>query len=138
LLAEEYYRELLASQRKRFQDYLNVLDKQKAVIEGGRADTILSHVALEEQCLTDIFAIQKVIDAEAEFDDRFIGVESLTAEIEGLRQEALTRSSENRELLAKRMGRVRAELSRLRANPFRGRRSIYNNPSAASLVDIKG
>jgi len=56
------FRELLSQQRDRFRQYLTVLDKQKDVIEKGDADALMSHVELEEQIVSDIFTIQKVID----------------------------------------------------------------------------
>jgi hypothetical protein len=56
------FRELLQAQRERFRNYLEVLDKQKDVIERGSPDDILSHVELEEKIVADIFSIQKVID----------------------------------------------------------------------------
>jgi len=56
------FRELLSQQRDRFRQYLTVLDKQKDVIEKGDADALIAHVELEEQIVSDIFTIQKVID----------------------------------------------------------------------------
>ena len=56
------FRELLSQQRNHFQQYLNVLDKQKDVIEKGNPDDLIVHVELEEKIINDIFAIQKVID----------------------------------------------------------------------------
>lgn len=56
------FKELLKSQRERFQAYLTALDLQKDVIEGGSAEDLLQHVELEEKIVADIFSIQKVID----------------------------------------------------------------------------
>ena len=56
------FRELLTQQRDHFQQYLGVLDKQKEVIEEGNPDDLIAHVEIEEKIISDIFAIQKVID----------------------------------------------------------------------------
>ncbi|MFP3042456.1 flagellar biosynthesis protein FlgN, partial [Treponema primitia] len=56
------FREMLRAQRDRFQEYLNVLDKQQDVIEKGDTEALLSHVELEEHIVSDIFNIQKVIN----------------------------------------------------------------------------
>ena len=56
------FRELLAEQRNHFRQYLEVLDKQKDVIEHGSPDDLIFHVELEEKIISDIFTMQKVID----------------------------------------------------------------------------
>ena len=151
------FRELLSQQRNHFQQYLNVLDKQKDVIEKGSPDDLIVHVELEEKIISDIFAIQKVIDPlEAMYQANFSApissisasginnlpgevqeVPSLRAALEELRSEAVTRSDRNRRLLAKRMEELRQEMKTLRANPYAINRSSFSQESAA-LIDIKG
>ncbi|GHV85114.1 hypothetical protein AGMMS50230_07220 [Spirochaetia bacterium] len=155
------FRELLSQQRDRFRQYLDVLDKQRDVIEKGSADDLLVHVDLEEKIVGDIFAIQKVIDPlEAMYRASFpvpalaaIGanakhpgpglpgevqeVPSLRAALEELRSEAVLRSERNRELLAKRMAELRQEMKTLRTNPYAIHRASYSTEDAA-LVDITG
>lgn len=137
------FRELLVEQRNRFQEYLVVLDKQKEVIEKGDTDALLSHVELEEKIVSDIFAIQKVIDPledlyRASYPERETEVPKLKAALEELKNEAVQRSQRNRNLLSERMDKLRSEIKTLRNNPFAARRSVYDNSGAASLVDIKG
>jgi len=154
------FRELLSQQRDRFRQYLDVLDKEKDVIENGNADALIAHVELEEKIVGDIFAIQKVINPlevlyHASFPagpppagTLFSEAQEIPAEVqsevpglrvalEELRSEAVLRSARNRELLAKRMEENRQELKTLRANPYAIHRSAYSNESAA-LVDIAG
>jgi len=151
------FRELLSQQRNRFRQYLDVLDKQKDVIETGSADSLIAHVELEEKIVGDIFAIQKVIDPlEAMYQSSLLApaggnrsratpadgsesleVPSLRAALEELKAEAVIRSDRNRELLAKRMEELRQEMKTLRANPYAIHRSTFSSESA-SLVDIKG
>jgi hypothetical protein len=140
------FRELLTQQRNRFREYLHVLDKQKDVIEQGSPDDLITHVELEEKIITDIFAIQKVIDpletiyriGEAKaLPGEVREVPGLRAALEELRSEAVLRSAQNKSLLAKRMEELRLELKTLRANPYAIHRSVFSNEGAA-LVDIKG
>ncbi|MDR2470585.1 MAG: flagellar export chaperone FlgN [Treponema sp.] len=154
------FRELLSQQRDRFRQYLEVLDKQKEVIERGSADDLLCHVELEEQIVGDIFAIQKVIDPledmyrasfpapalaaiataaapEPGLPSEVREVPGLRAALEELRSEAVLRSERNRELLARRMAELRQEMKALRSNPYAIHRSVYGDGGAA-LVDIKG
>jgi hypothetical protein len=152
------FKELLSQQRDRFRQYLDVLDKQKDVIETGNADSLIAHVELEEKIVSDIFAIQKVIDPlEALYQsslvpasgslnremsaptplEQSLEVPSLRAALEELKAEAVIRSDRNRELLAKRMEELRQEMKALRANPYAIHRSAFSSESA-TLVDMKG
>ena len=139
------FRELLSQQRDRFHEYLKVLDKQKDIIEQGSPDDLIVHVELEEKIITDIFAIQKVIDPlEVMYQTKFSTlpgevreVPSLRKALEELRSEAVIRSARNRELLTKRMEELRREMKTLRSHPYAIHRSAFSQESAA-LVDIKG
>jgi hypothetical protein len=145
------FKELLKAQRDRFRAYLEVLDKQKDVIEKGSAEDLIQHVELEEKIVADIYAIQKVIDplediyhaarlkapqgfGRASGDE----VPDLKAALEGLKSEAVARSERNRELLSRRMVELRNEIKSLRSNPYLHRRPAYSNAGTGSRVDIKG
>jgi hypothetical protein len=137
------FRELLQEQRTRFNDYLTVLDKQKDVIERGDAAALTAHVELEEKIVADIGAIQKVVEPleslyRAGRPDHDADVPELKKALAELREEALARSSRNRQLLSEHMDGVRRELRGLRNNPFAARRSVYSDAGGASLVDLKG
>ncbi|MDR2028598.1 MAG: flagellar protein FlgN [Treponema sp.] len=153
------FRELLKAQRDRFREYLEVLDKQKDVIEQGKAEDLISHVELEEKIVADIFSIQKVIDPLEDMYRSFYpdgaahgaarpqgpgllrdgsDVPDLKSALEGLKREAVIRSERNKELLSKRMAELRSEIKSLRGNPYAARRSVYGGEDSASLIDIKG
>jgi hypothetical protein len=146
------FREMLQAQRDRFREYLNVLDKQQAVIERGDTEALLSHVELEEHIVTDIFNIQKVIDPLETMYHSFASsggtmpvpaggeaeVTGLKAAVERLKQEAAIRSERNRDLLSKRMTEIRSEIKSLRGNPYAARRSIYAEGGSPSIIDVKG
>lgn len=137
------FRELLVRQRDRFRDYLGVLDRQKDVIEKGDADALGVHVEIEEGIVSEILAIQKVIDPLEElyrgaYPERESEVPQIKKALEDLKTEAVKRSKRNQDLLSRQMEEVRSEIRTLRANPFAARRSVYADTGQASLVDIKG
>lgn len=137
------FRELMTQQRDRFRDYLTVLDKQKDVIEAGDVDALGVHVEMEEGIVAEILSIQKVVDPLEDLyrnvhADQSGEVPQLKKALEELKNEAVSRSKRNRELLSQRMDEVRTEIRTLRGNPFAGRRSVYADAGQASLVDIKG
>jgi CRISPR/Cas system CSM-associated protein Csm5 (group 7 of RAMP superfamily) len=156
------FKTLLTQQRDRFKNYLDLLDKQQNVIEGGTAEELLAYVEVEEKIVADIFSIQKVIDPLEEMYNSIVGkstdktiakaegsldsspdggdeVPSLKASLEKLQSEAVVRSAKNKEMLSKRMLELRSEIKALRNNPYAAKgRSPYGSTNTASLIDIKG
>jgi len=137
------FRELLVAQRDKFRDYLAVLDKQKDVIEKGDAEALSVHVEVEEGIVSEILAIQKVVEPledlyRSAYPEREAEVPPLKKALEELKAEAVSRSKRNRELLSRHMDDVRSEIRSLRGNPFASRRSVYADAGEASLIDIKG
>ncbi|MDR2595710.1 MAG: flagellar protein FlgN [Treponema sp.] len=152
------FKTLLSQQRDRFRSYLNLLDKQQSVIESGSTEDLLNYVEIEEKIVADIFSIQKVIDPLEEMYNSLIStaavttqksaekfeapdeVHGLKASLEKLKNEAVVRSTKNRELLSKRMVELRLEIKALRNNPYTagGRKTNFNDSNSASLVDLKG
>ena len=150
------FKELLKAQRDRFRAYLDAMDRQKDVIQGGTADDLLRHVELEEKIVEDIFSIQRVIDpledmyqsiamerrleipapGELSSDKHDEEVSGLKKALAGLKAEAVVRSEQNRELLSKRMTELRSEIKILKSNAY-ARRNIDNAPAPAH-IDIKG
>ena len=153
------FRTLLQEQRDRFYSYLDVLDKQQDIIEAGSAEDLLTQVELEEKIVADIFSIQKVIDPLEDMYQAVISgfspsaggtaafqpggaddVPDLKAALEDLKNEAVIRSTRNKELLSRRMVELRSEIKALRDNPYaaNARRSAFSGGGSASLVDIEG
>jgi glutamyl-tRNA reductase len=137
------FRELLREQRDRFRAYLESLDKQKAAITGGSTEDILSYVELQEKILSDIFSIQKVIDPLEPLYRRAPNniapdVPEIQSALENLKTETSVKVKQNRDILEKRMASLKEELKTLQTNPYTKRRSAFNAPEEASLVDIKG
>ncbi|MDR0410026.1 MAG: flagellar biosynthesis protein FlgN [Spirochaetaceae bacterium] len=138
------FKELLIEQRQRFRDYIDVLDKQKDVIENGRPEDILAHVELEENVAAGIVAVQKSLEPmrflyEAVCPDTQDGdIPEISAALECLKNETFQRVKCNKDLLQKRMVLIRDELKNLRGNPFTKRKSIYAENQSAALLDISG
>jgi DNA-binding transcriptional regulator GbsR (MarR family) len=145
------FKTLLAQQKDRFKNYLDLLEKQQGVIEKGSAEDLLAYVDIEEKIVADIFSIQKVIDPLEEMyysigankNAQKAGsteeVPGLKESLEKLKSETLILSNKNKELLSKRMLELRTEIKALRNNPYTsGRRGNFNDSNTASLVDIKG
>jgi hypothetical protein len=137
------FRELLRSQRDRFQTYLETLDRQKAVIEKGSAEDILTHVEMEEKILSDIFSIQKTITPlEAMYRTGPVpnapDVPEIQAALSSLRAKAGIMVQQNKELLEQRMAELREELKVIKANPYAKRIAFFSNTDSASFVDING
>lgn len=136
------FRELLQSQRERFESYLTVLDKQKDKIESGSVEDLLSHVDLEEKIVADIIAIQKVAEPLKTVIpkmalDKTPDIAHIAGTIETLREKAAARVIRNKELLSTRMGLIREELKDIKANPFSRKQSPFAREDTPSLIDIK-
>ena len=55
------FRSLLEQQREKFREYLKVLEKQETSIEKEDSEKLLAHTELEQQVLSNIMNLQKVI-----------------------------------------------------------------------------
>ena len=148
---------LLTQQRDRFRSYLDLLDKQQNIIESGSAEDLLTYVELEEKIVADIFSIQKVIDPLEEMYysitskkaliDITAGasvqpdeVPDIKASLENLKNKAVIRSTQNKELLSKRMMELRSEITALRSNPYviSNKRSSYGSANKPSTFSLEG
>ena len=154
------FKTLLTQQRDRFRSYLEVLYKQENIIESGSAEDLSAYVEMEEKIVADIFSIQKVIDPLDEMYRSVISgfgpgvapnkdtlksegadeVPDLKATLEALKNEAVVRSTKNKELLSRRVVELRSEIKALRNNPYtaKSRRSAFNDGHTASFIDIQG
>ncbi len=149
------FRELLLEQRKRFNEYLDVLDRQKEFIKKGDDEALVAHVELEEKLIGDIFAIQKVAEPLEDLykdvqrfspaprtdsieDKEEVEIPALKNTLEELKNEVLKRSEQTRKLLSKQLESLRQEIRSLRTHPSLQKRSIYAETQAPSIIDIQG
>ncbi|MBP5284081.1 MAG: flagellar export chaperone FlgN [Treponema sp.] len=138
------FRTLLQQQRNKFQEYLNVLEKQQDKIECDDGDAIIAHAELETQIVANIASLQKVI---APMQDMYnavavgpgipvadgMSVEKMQAELASLQQKVLIQNERNRSLLRAHITQIRGQLAGMNAmNPYRGRTSVYAERGAVS------
>lgn len=128
---------LLLKQEERLCYYLTALDKQRAAIGGGNGERALCYVAIQEQTLASILALEKVIvplRKRAVVTD--VETQTLMARVASLKREIATQSRHNQELLSKRMAQLRVELKQLQGTSL-WRRSIMRGGSGTpSFIDI--
>ncbi len=141
------FRTLLEQQRKKFQEYLNVLEKQENAISTEDTNAIISHAELEQQVVAGIKNLQKVIvpmsemykssakNADSESDK---SVESIQNELKKLQGKVLEQNQKNRELLKKHLVQIRSQIENFK-NPYKKNRSVYASAQNAhgSLIAVE-
>jgi hypothetical protein len=134
------YKALLTEQRKRFHSYIEILDRQKNVIENGKVEEIEGYVELDETITAGIISLQKSIEPMRAMFETAVTEDSeipeISAALENLKNAAAARMDANRNLLQKRMTAVHGELKNLRNGPFSKRKSIYAETQSATVLDI--
>jgi flagellar biosynthesis/type III secretory pathway chaperone len=117
--------ELLDAKRERLQLYLEVLRKQRGVIEHGGVEHILAYTEAGEKLTLDILAIQRVVEPLEKNASPSIQktkeIENIKKTLENLTQEVRFLNEENKALLSKRMALLAAEIKSLEASPLRER-----------------
>ena len=58
---------LLETQRNKFQEYLNVLEKQESSIENEDAESLKIHTEIENEVVNNIKNLQKVLDLATDY-----------------------------------------------------------------------
>lgn len=141
------FRTLLEQQRKKFQEYLNVLEKQENAISEEDTNAIISHAELEQQVVAGIKNLQKVIvpmsemyknSEKGENSASDSSVKEIQSELEKLQDKVLVQNQKNRELLKKHLVQIRSQIENFK-NPYRNNRSIYASAQNAhgSLVAVE-
>lgn len=135
-------KQLLDEQRKKFREYLVVLEKQEEMIGSGNVDAIVRHTEVEQSIVSEIYTIQRVIDplediyrsTHPEVSEQEIP--RLKTDLEHLKKEVLVQNEKNRELLKSHMQLLREKVVSLK-NPYAKRNSIYSSDShTATRIDI--
>ncbi|MBP5402262.1 MAG: flagellar biosynthesis protein FlgN [Treponema sp.] len=124
------FRSLLEKQRAKFQEYLNVLEKQETSITSENPETLLAHTELEQQVVANIMNLQKVIvpmseiykEKGAHLEEE--SVNTIQKDLEDLQQKVLIQNKKNRELLKTHIVQIRKQITALK-NPYKNVRSVY-------------
>lgn len=136
------FRQLLQQQRDKFREYLNVLEKQENSIETENADALLVHTELEQQVVSNIMNLQKVIVPMSDLYKKRGGnqnersIVSLQNDLSSLQDKVLAQNKKNRDLLRSHIDSIRTQITAFR-NPYKNRRSIYaEKNSTGSMVAV--
>lgn len=137
------FRALLLQQRKKFQEYLTVLEKQETSIESENSEKLLAHTELEQQVVSNIMNLQKVIVPMSElYKERGAHLEeesvvAIQKDLDDLQQKVLEQNTKNRELLKAHIVQIRSQISSLK-NPYKNNRSIYaEKATVGNLVAVE-
>ena len=137
------FRSLLQQQRDKFREYLNVLEKQENSITSENADALLAHTELEQQVVSNIMNLQKVIVPMSDLykarggDQKEESITALQNDLSNLQNQVLAQNKKNRDLLRSHIDSIRTQIASFR-NPYKSRRSIYAEKSGnGSLVMVE-
>ncbi len=127
------FRSLLEEQKKKFQDYLEVLEKQENSIENDNTDALVAHAEIETEISRNIKSLQKVIVPISEMYSRNISgireadrksVEEIQENLDRLQEKVLKQNAKNRELLRTHIAQIRKQIDGFK-NPYRNVSSVY-------------
>ncbi|MGI5079570.1 flagellar biosynthesis protein FlgN [Treponema denticola] len=136
------FKALLQEQRKKFSDYLVVLETQERSIHEENIDALVHHTELEQSIIGDIFTIQKVIDPIEEMyrlgmpDKDDTEVVRLKSDLNKLQSQVIDQNQKNRELLQSRMAYLRQEMISIKPDYRYSKQALSKQEVSASLVDI--
>lgn len=134
------FRELLQQQREKFREYLNILEKQENSIETENPDALLAHTELEQQVVSNIVNLQKVIvpmsdlyNARGGNSNSEKSITDLQNDLSSLREKVLAQNAKNRDLLRVHITQIRTKINSL-CNPYKNARSVYSEKNAVGSV----
>lgn len=134
-------RQLLQEQRAKFEEYLDVLEKQENAIQTENVDAISAQAEIEQQIVHNITCLQKVIHPietlyKKAYPNGDVQIVPLKADLAKLQTKVLAKNEHNRELLKKNIVIIRNQLAKIK-NPYANRKSIFSTePKMATLIDV--
>lgn len=124
------FRSLLEQQRAKFREYLTVLEKQETSIETENSEKLLAHTELEQEVLSNIMNLQKVIVPMSKIYQKKhsskeeASVIAIQNELADLQKKVLIQNQKNRDLLKTHIVEIRKQIASFK-NPYKNSRSIY-------------
>ncbi len=128
------FKTLLIEQRKKFQEYLKVLEIQENKIEQEDTESLLKHSQLETEIVASIGSLQKVIvpmqklyneSKIASYNPQeAIPIENIQDDLRNLQSKVLQQNEKNRTLLKEHMSYLKEQIMNFK-NPCKNRSSIY-------------
>ncbi|MBR5400489.1 MAG: flagellar export chaperone FlgN [Treponema sp.] len=139
------FRSLLEQQRNKFQEYLNVLEKQQDSITSQNTESLIAHTELEQQVVKNIANLQKVIVPMQKMYKAAVpmahtaedsSINQIQNELNALQAKVLKQNQINRDLLRSHIEEIRTQIQNFK-NPYKNIRSVYAQPQrVASLVEV--
>ena len=140
------FRSLLEQQRNKFQEYLNVLEKQQDSINSQNTENLIAHTELEQQVVKNIASLQKVIIPMQKMYKASVpmahtaeenSISQIQNELNDLQTKVLKQNQINRDLLRSHIETIRTQIQNFK-NPYKNIRSVYAQPQhVASLVEVE-
>lgn len=132
-------REILATQREKFSNYLALLEKEEETIRNGTLDKLESQVEMEQSIIGEIFTLQKVIRPLDELYRKAYPLKeksilNLESSLENIKKQVLVKNEQNRLLLKEKMALLRQEIKDLRSGY--SMKSPFRKIGTPTLVDI--
>lgn len=127
------FKALLIEQRKKFQEYLKVLELQENKIEKEDTESLLQHSQLETEIVASIGSLQKVIvpmqklyNSNANFynPQESLPITNIQNDLKNLQAQVLEQNEKNRTLLKEHMTYLKEQITNFK-NPCKNRSSIY-------------
>lgn len=128
------FKTLLIEQRKKFQEYLKVLELQENKIEQEDTESLLKHSQLETEIVASIGSLQKVIvpmqklyneSKIASYNPQeAIPIKNIQDDLRNLQSKVLQQNEKNRTLLKEHMSYLKEQIMNFK-NPCKNRSSIY-------------
>ena len=138
------FRTLLEQQRNKFREYLHVLECQQNKIEEEDGDALVAHAELEQQIVSNISNLQKVIEpmqsmynavshgTELGAEDKN-SVKRMQAELADLQRKVLSQNALNQEILKKHIESIKKQLAESHnANQYFGKRPTNSTTAAVT------
>lgn len=134
---------LLQEQKQKFCFYLTALEAQQEKIQLDDIDALMQHTKLEENIVSNILSLQKVITPINDMYQTTIGhsaqdsdIVNLKSQLENLKTKVLKQNKDNSILLQRHFQEVKKQLMDLH-NPYQKAKSIYTSAKdTGSLVHI--
>ena len=138
------FRSLLEQQRGKFQEYLNVLEKQQDSITSENPENLLAHTELEQQVVKNLANLQKVIVPMAKMynagkhftaTQEDTEISKIQNELSDLQNKVLKQNEINRDLLRVHIDRLKTQIKNFQ-NPYKNNRSVYANAAAQNVATM--
>lgn len=138
------FRSLLEQQRGKFQEYLNVLEKQQDSITSENPENLLAHTELEQQVVKNLANLQKVIVPMAKMynagkhftaTQEDAEISKIQNELSDLQNKVLKQNEINRDLLRVHIDRLKTQIKNFQ-NPYKNNRSVYANATAKNVATM--